>query len=238
MAPAPLANRRMLLLVVALVCSTLACTLSWLEEEDTGSPVAPDGQTGLPTVRIVSPASGQRVPVNQAVEVTVETNEAATGLTLSVDGRSGTSIGLPDDRGGPVTAILPWQPGLTGNYTLEVVAFNSRHISAPASITVEVSGSVAAAPGASGDNLGTSCTGRILISNLIIRAGPGTAYDRQGFYNVNETVTVLGHTSTNPADSWYRVRRGDGNDVWAKENANWVQVDPACNLALPITSAP
>ena len=94
MAPAPLANRRMLLLVVALVCSTLACTLSWLEEEDTGSPVAPDGQTGLPTVRIVSPASGQRVPVNQAVEVTVETNEAATGLTLSVDGRSGTSIGI------------------------------------------------------------------------------------------------------------------------------------------------
>jgi hypothetical protein len=79
---------RPLLVILALIGALLACTAS-LDSGD-GSGGTGDGTDGggagnstVPTVRILEPASGARLPANQRVDITVETDTPATSFLLN-----------------------------------------------------------------------------------------------------------------------------------------------------------
>ncbi|MBN1201716.1 MAG: SH3 domain-containing protein [Anaerolineae bacterium] len=217
------------LVLLMLVGSLLACTLSWGEDEDQDA--TPDdsgggGSGGVPTVHILSPQSGQQVPVNQRVDITVETNSTATSFVLNVGGRVAGTKAMPPGQSGPTQAILSWQPDREGTFSLEVVGFNGASAGLPAALLLEVSGTASGSP--DGDT--GVCSGRVLVSQLNYRAGPGTGATKLGQFDVGETVTVIGR---NGDTSWYKVQRTNAQQVWAVNNTQWLQVEGACS-SLPL----
>lgn len=227
----PLAWRAMVPLA-ALAAALLACSLSW-GEPGAQPPVEP-GDAGTqppgaraPTVTILEPASGARVPAGQRVDITVETDTSVDSFLLSVSGRVAGTKALPPNQSGPAKAILSWTPEREGTFSVEVVAFRGNLASAPAALILEVAG-VAAGP-TTGSAAG--CTGRVLVSQLNYRAGPGTGTSRLGQFEVGERVTVIGR---NADTSWYQVQRANSQQVWVINNAQWLQVEGQC-AALPVT---
>jgi hypothetical protein len=225
---------RWLLAFLPLAASLLACnmTMGTRSEDEPGRPTAPPTPTrvassGPPTVQILSPASGQQVPANQRVDITVET-ASATRLVLNIDGRVATTTSLPTDQTGPVQAILPWTPQREGTYDLEVVAFTSAQTSPPAALTLQVSGT-AAGPDAGAT---AGCTGRVMVSELNYRDGPGTRAAKLGKFDVGETVTIA---ARNAATTWYQVRRTNMQLVWVINNPDWLAVSGTCG-DLPVES--
>ena len=222
---------RLLLSVLLLAGALLACTLSWGQDEG-GTPEPPGGigpgaDSGTaPTVRILEPASGARVPRNQRVDVTVETGSTATSFLLSIGGRVAGTKALPPGQSGPTKAILSWLPDRDGTYSLEVIAFNGSAASAPAAMILEVSGTASAASpsGVAG------CVGRVLVSQLNYRSAPSMDQTRLGQFDVGETVTVVGRSGDT---GWYRVQRINAEQVWVINNAQWMQIEGQCET-LPV----
>jgi hypothetical protein len=225
---------RIALLFLAL--ALLACTLSLSggdgsgpgDESGNGAPVA-DAST-IPTVRIVAPTDGQQVPVNQRVDITVETDSTATTFLLSVNGRVAGTTALPD-QSGPTSAILTWTPTSAGSYTLEVRAQNGTQTSIPVAVTVQASGTASSGDSGSGSNTG-ACTGRVLVTKLNFRNAPNTDAVRLGQFQVGETVTVVGR---NAAANWWQVQRtGEDRQVWVFNNQDWMRVEGGCG-DLPVS---
>lgn len=217
-----------MLACVALAAALLACTLNFNEDVSTPAPDAgvavasPDVLTGsAPSVRIVEPGDGATVPVNQRLDLTVETDSTATRFQLNVEGRVAGTIAMPPDQSGPTSAILSWQPPRAGSYRLEVVAFNGNLPSAPAAIQIEASGLVSAPTGG-----GESCTGRVLVTQLNYRSGPATGATRLGKFAVGETVTVI---ARNEPSTWFQVQRANAQQVWVINNRQWFATEGACD---------
>jgi hypothetical protein len=224
---ARLTSFRPLLALIALVGAALACTANL--NGDGGSNNTSGGTGGggnsvstVPIVRILEPASGVSVAANQRVDITVETDTTATSFLLNVSGRVASSKALPSGQAGPTKAILSWTPTQQGTFSLEVIAFNGAAASVPASMIVQVSGT------ASATSSGTSgtCTGRVLVSQLNFRDGPGTGYTQLGQFDVGETVTVVGRDADT---SWYKVQRINMQQVWTINDARWIQIEGDCS---------
>ncbi len=214
-----------LLILVALIGAALACTANLNGEGGSGSGGGTGGGNSVstvPIVRIVEPASGVSVAANQRVDITVETDTPATSFLLNVSGRVASSKALPSGQAGPTKAILSWTPTQQGTFSLEIIAFNGAAASVPASLIVQVSGT------ASATSSGTSgtCTGRVLVSQLNFRDGPGTGYTQLGRFDVGETVTVIGRDANS---GWYKVQRMTLQQVWAINNAQWMQIEGDCS---------
>lgn len=232
MSPTRPVSRRPLLALLMLSGALLACTLSLSGDKKSTSSGAPGGSSGggdmgiVPTVRVLDPPSGAHVPRNQRVDITVETDATADRFQVNVDGRVAVTKAMPPDQSGPTKAILGWTPERDGTYNLEVIAFHGSSASAPAALVLDVSGT------ASGPAVGVAgCVGRVLVSQLNYRDGPGTAANRLGQFDVGETVTVIGR---NADGSWYQVQRFNAQQAWAINNAQWLQVEGECD-ALPVT---
>jgi hypothetical protein len=220
-------SRRPLLTLLMLSGAVLACTLSLSGDKKGTSGGSSGGSSGgadmgiVPTVRILDPASGAQVPRNQRVDITVETDSTADRFQVNVDGRVAVTKAMPPEQSGPTKAILGWTPDRDGTYNLEVIAFRGSSASAPAALILDVSGT------ASGPAAGVAgCVGRVLVSQLNFRDGPGTAANRLGQFDVGETVTVIGR---NADGSWYKVQRFNAQQVWAINNAQWLQVEGQCD---------
>ncbi len=215
---------RLLIVVAALAGALIACSLE-LSGED-GAPDqpitpranAPAEDTAAPTVRIIAPADGAVVPIRQPVDIEVETDRTATGFQLVEGGQVRSIISMPDGQTGPTKAILSWTPTREGSYHLEVIATNRSSTSAPAALALQASGTVSA-PGA------TACTGRVMVTELNYRDGPGTRAIKLGQFEVGETVTAIGR---NADTSWYRVQRANGQQVWAVNNTQWLKLEGPC----------
>lgn len=208
--------------LMLLVLMLVGCTLTVAEDETPDELQVVDGNADTaPTVRIISPASGDRVPVNQPVDIIIETDALATRLLLNVDGRVTTTKGLPADQSGPAQAILNWQPTSEGTYSIEVIAYNQQLASAPSAIQLEVSGTAAV----SSDDP-TTCTGRVLVSELNYREGPGRNSRKMGRFDMGETVTIVGR---NADTTWYKTQRSNSDQVWVINNKQWLQVDGMCS---------
>jgi hypothetical protein len=212
--------------ITVLILALLACTAS-LDGGSGGSGGgannAGEGGEGstAPTVRILEPASGTQVATNQRVDIVVETDTTATSFLLNVGGRVASSKALPSGQSGPTKAILSWTPDRQGTFSLEVIAFNGAAASLPAALLLEVSGTASATtPGQAG-----ACTGRVLVSQLNFRDGPGTNYTQLGQFDVGETVTVIGR---NAIGSWYKVQRINAQQVWTINNVDWIQFEGDC----------
>jgi hypothetical protein len=213
--------------------AVLACTLSLSGDKKSTSGGASGGSSGggdsgiVPTVRVLDPPSGAHVPRNQRVDITVETDATADRFQVNVDGRVAVTKAMPPEQSGPTKAILGWTPDRDGTYNLEVIAFHGSSASAPAALVLDVSGT------ASGPAVGVAgCVGRVLVSQLNYRDGPGTGANRLGQFDVGETVTVIGR---NVDGSWYKVQRFNAQQVWAINNAQWLQVEGQCD-AVPVVS--
>ncbi len=220
--------RRAGLLLTMLLSAALACTLRFGADEDSSQQPAPINAPGAaPTVRVLAPESGVRVPANQPLDITVATDSAATSFLMSVGGRVATTKALPPGQSGPAQAILTWTPDRQGTFTLEIVAFNGSAASAPATLLVEVSG-VASGAGA---GTGAGCSGRVVVDSLNFREGPGTSAARRGRFALGELVTIIGR---NADTSWWQVQRANGEQGWAINNGQWLQISGACD-GLPVT---
>ncbi len=220
---------RALIVIGALSVALLACTLTF-----NTSPAAPndpgaDANSGgnpdagvAPVVRIIEPASGVTAPANQPLDLIVQTDTTATRFQLTAGGQVASTKSLPDDQSGPTSAILSWTPLREGTYTLEVVAYNDLLPSPPAAIMVTVSGTAGGGPAAQS---GAGCTGRVLVSQLNFRDGPGTSYTKLGQFQTGETVTVIGRNADN---TWRKVQRSNAQLVWVSNNPQWLQTEGAC----------
>jgi hypothetical protein len=229
---ARLTSFRPLLMLIALAGVALACTAQFdggSSGSSTNNGSDSSGGSGggsnvstVPIVHILEPASGVSVPANQRVDITVETDTTATSFLLNAGGRVASSKALPSGQAGPTKAILSWTPTQQGTFSLEVIAFNGAAASVPASLIVQVSGTASAtSPGAS-----STCTGRVLVSQLNFRDGPGTGYTKLGQFDVGESVTVVGRDADT---SWYKVQRMNLQQVWAINNAQWMQIEGDCS---------
>ncbi len=179
-----------------------------------------------PTVRIVDPTDGAVVAVGQRVDITVQTQTPADRFTLTVNGVVVSTKALPPDQSGDTAAILSWTPQYEGTYTLEVVAYHGVVAGPSATLQLQVAETEASGGGAS-----TACVGRVLVSQLNFRDGPGTNYTRLGQFQVGETVNVLG---TNAARTWLKVQRVlNGQQVWVINKSQWMQLEGPC-MNLPI----
>ncbi|MBN1566166.1 MAG: SH3 domain-containing protein [Anaerolineae bacterium] len=213
------------------ILALLACTLSFDggSGDTNGVPVSDAGGSSatIPTVRVVAPTNGQQVPINQRVDVTVETDSTATSFLLSVNGRSAGSKAMPPDQSGPTSAILTFTPDRAGPYTLDVRAYNGSRVSAPALITVEASASAVSGSNSGSSGSGAGCTARILVTKLNFRDAPNTDAIRLGQFEVGETVTVVGR---NADTSWWQVRRAtDDRLVWVINRSAWIQTEGDCS---------
>ena len=217
------------LIVAALLAgAVLACTATF----EGGTPESQPPDSGpssgpAPTVRIVEPESGVRVAANQRLDITVATDTTTTSFLMSVGGRVASTKALPPDQSGPTQAILTWTPDREGTYTVQVVAFNGPAASQPAALIVEVSG-VTSGPVPGGV---AGCVGRVVVTSLNFREGPGTGTARLGQFALGETVTIIGRS----ADSgWWKVQRANAQQAWAVNNAQWLQVEGQCD-AVPVS---
>jgi len=228
-------SARPLLVIVMLIGALLACTASLNSGDENPDGADSNGGNGggsggsgsAPLVRILEPASGASVPANQRVDITVETDTTATSFLLNVDGRVAGTKALPPGQSGPTQAILTWLPTRQGTFNVEVIAYNGGAASAPALLTLQVSGT---GTGITPGQTAGGCTGRVLVSQLNFRSGPSTSSGKLGQFDVGETVTVIGR---NADTSWYQVERVNRQQVWTINNAQWIQVSGGCaNVAV------
>lgn len=220
----------LLIVAAALAGAALACSLDMsgggnepATRRDASLTDTPAEDTAAPTVRITAPSDGAIVPVGRPVHIEVETDRTATGFQLVEGGLVRSVISMPEGQSGPTKAILSWTPAREGRYQLEVFATNRNSTSAPAAIAVQASGT--------GEATGTStCTGRVMVTELNFRDGPGTRSAKLGQFEVGETVTGIGR---NADSSWYRVQRANSQQVWVINNAQWLRMEGPCG-ELPV----
>ena len=122
---------------------------------------------------------------------------------------------------GPATAILTWTPDRLATYAVEVYALNGRAVSQPAQITLQgVSG-----PAVTSGDTATTCTARIMVSELNFRDGPSTTAGRLGQFDTGETVQVIGQ---NTGGTWYQVQRFNNEQGWVINNSQWLATEGQC----------
>lgn len=216
--------------VALLALAALACSLDFGSDSDP----AVSGDSGstpatVPVLRVLEPASGAQVPPNEQIDIRVTTDSTATSFLINVNGRVASRKALPPGQAGPTEAILGWTPSRSGDYTLELIAFNGAQASLPVALVLEVTTAAASAQPGSGS---ASCTARIVVTQLNFRDGPGVSATRLGQFDVGETVAVIGR---NADTSWYRVQRSNGQQAWTSNNPQWLQLSGNC-ANLPVVT--
>lgn len=241
-------NKKIWLFVLLLLSSALACNLTRGGDDnnnDAGNSetisdtLSVQENTTPPTVQIVSPADGQQVIVDTAVDVRVNATHdvGVQRIQMSVDGNTVSSKSLLENPTN-VEVLLAWTPDRRGSFTLEVQAFHGSTGSQPAQIVLQVfpEGSILSNPiggqAPTAQSASGTCNGRILISNLNSRSGAGTNFTKLGKFDVGETVLIIGRDA---AREWYEIRRDDGQEVWVINNSDWLETSGDCSN-VPTTS--
>jgi hypothetical protein len=226
---------RLRVIMVFLLGGLLACSLSFGgDDSDSDGGDSPDTTSpntsntgGAPSISIREPSDGSQVSVNQPVEIVVASDSTVTGFQLNVNGQVRSTISMPPEQRGPATAILTWTPDRLATYAVEVYALNGRAVSQPAQITLQgVNG-----PAVSSGDTATTCTARIMVSELNFRDGPSTTSGRLGQFDTGETVQVIGQ---NTGGTWYQVQRFNNEQGWVINNSQWLATEGQCG-ALSVT---
>lgn len=234
---------RMGLLVLLVSLTTLACNLT-RGADDSGTPdlsgpndTANNQQNANPpAVQIFTPQDGQQVYVDDPVEVRVNAQHdiGVQRIQMVVDGQTVSSKALLDNPTN-VDVLLSWTPDQRGSYTLEVQAFHGSVGSEAASVNLQVfpEGAILSNP-ASGQPQptaanATTCTGRVLISNLNIRSGPGTSFTDLGSFDTGETISITGRNTDNRSREWFKIQRSNGQEAWVINNSDWIETSGNCD---------
>ncbi|NDJ78906.1 MAG: SH3 domain-containing protein [Chloroflexi bacterium] len=231
---------RLFLVIAALVMALLACSIDLGGDDEADDPDA-DTPATPPTVTIISPQNMAQFPVNQRIDIVVETSADATLLQLLNPDPIGTlSIsGANVSEAGTKTATLNWKPERQGTYQLQVIASTGELSSDPIPLTLII-GDSSVVPGSGstvvpgGDPASTTtCVGTVVIASLNFRSEPNTDNDPLGKFAQNEVVTITGRTVSG---DWYQVRRPNGDTGWGASSRSgnvYIQADATCIANLP-----
>jgi hypothetical protein len=229
-------------LAVSLACNIQAQPdSSSTSDGGTGDAVADSngGSGEAPTVQIISPSNGQQVALGQDVDIRVAATHSSgiNRLQLNVGNRTSSTKSFPEPSSS-AEALLRWRPDRQGTFELSVIAFGGGSFSQPATLTLQVVGrddpinnpvTGQPAPVTAG---ATECIGRVLISNLRIRTGPGTNFENAGNFALNEQVTLIAQSADG---AWFKMRRLDASENWVINNPEWIEATGNCS-ALPVAS--
>lgn len=201
--------------IVALFAVLLlaACNLS--PQEETLPTATPTTQADTkPTVTILTPETGSEHRVNTELRVSANVRDSVgvTRITMSANGQPVKTVSTR--VGDTITdkiEVLDYIPLVSGEVTLQVIAYRNQVASDPAQVTVRI---VSAQPtattgvivtqGPSIDPNDPTC--RALINNpLNFRTGPGTNYPSIVTLATGQVVPVVGRLGDN---SWYQLSRG------------------------------
>ena len=167
-------------------------------------------ETILPSVVISSPVAGSQFNAGQRIIVQATATDVAEGivrLELWVGGQKQAESISPVPSGqSPFTANMEWSPQIAGDYTLEVLAFNTRGVrSAPTVVNVTVLSIDGIPTDTSTPTLGPVEGGNpvsTVQTDLNVRTGPGTQYAVIGLLSAGTVVDIAGR---NEDTSWWYI---------------------------------
>jgi hypothetical protein len=245
----PIRSFALLLTLWVAALALTACNLT----DDRSEPVTPTPLvTSPPTatkplVTITSPASGSEVRVNTQVLITANVRDevGVTRVQMTANGvpvKTVSSETLAGDR--EKNVVLDFQPLVTGDVQVQVIAYRGNGASAvasdPANLTVRVVSVTASnTPLPSGG----STTGPIINPNdptcravpttgVNFRSGPGTNFAVITQLGTNSVVPVVGRLGDN---SWYQLNNF-GALGWV--SGGFVTLYGANCATVPVISAP
>ena len=227
------------ILALVVIVLAIAATSAYLLSRGRGSALA-----DAPVVVITAPVAGSDVQVNQPV--TVQTTASAPSgvkrIELWVSGVKTSEATSPVAQGQPtLTASFQWTPQVPGTYTLEIRAFNVNEVaSAPTVVTVNAVGDTPAGsdtptptftptpftPTPTVPNTPSLTT----LTDLNVRAGPGTDYDLLGLLPSGSSVEVVGRDETR---QWWQIRFAP-----SPNQLGWVVSDPAYSRTSGVENVP
>jgi hypothetical protein len=236
------AATRSFFVILAFCSSTaLACNAPFMQSGTSATSVAAasaasdDGSR--PQVVIEAPVNGAQAVVQQPLTVKVHATDSS-GITRVEMRESGRIVSSQPSPSPAVdfTALLGYRPTNVGSVTLEIVAYRQAVASDPVTITVQIvaaSDLINPVDPTTGANAGVICVVRVNISNLNLRAGPGTTHRVLTTLQVGEQMNVTGR---NADSSWYQIKRSNNTSGWV--SAAYVSPDRDCSSAPVTTPAP
>ena len=197
-----------------------------------GLPACLIGEPRRPTVSILTPANDERLAVGTEVlvqSVSVSQNQISrVELWVNDEWVDTQTANLPTS----FTAIQAWTPETEGGYLLEVRAFDAENLQ---SLSAAVQ--VMAVPGEGliiKDDISTPPVGDqptvTTKTNLNIRAGPSTDFDRLAVMRQGETALIIGK---NTAGTWWLIERSQ-----LPGGSGWVSAHPQFSTALNTADVP
>lgn len=227
------------ILALVIVVLAIAAASAYLLTRGRGSALA-----DAPAVVITAPVAGSDVQVNQPV--TIQTTASAPSgvkrIELWVSGVKTAEATSPVAQGQPtLTASFQWTPQVPGTYTLEIRAFNVNEVvSAPTMVTVNAVGDAPAGSGTPTPTLTPtpftptptvpSTPSLTTLTDLNVRAGPGTGYELLGLLPSGASVEVVGRDETR---QWWQIRFAP-----SPNQLGWVVSDPAYSRTSGVENVP
>ena len=207
-------KNRLWLLVLLLILTTLACSLTGADDDEADeSPtveLAPPEAIGgdPPSVIINSPPNNSEVSIGTDVLVysIAQDDVGITRVELLQDGQLINTVTSPDPVGQVELSVLQsWIPAETGTVTLEVVPYRGDVRGESASVTLQVREDATglqspiptltfAVPAATVD---LTCRGRINLGPLNVRAEPNDRADILTTVTAGEVIPLIGRTGGN-----------------------------------------
>lgn len=241
-------TRKLLLMVVVLVTLS-ACNLA-RGRPQTSPTATTDAGSGRPVVTISSPEDGDEVVVNTDlfVSATASDTTGVTRVQLIANNQIVKTVSSESTGGDRnMNVLLDYRPPLTGDLTLEVIAYRGAVASEPATvdITVRANQSQVTATIAPQTNVPpidpNDPTCRALTNvPLNVRTGPGTVYPRITTLSAGTQAPIVGRVGDN---SWWQVRLANGQIGWviqrnpANPNEQFISIFGNCSL-IPIVNPP
>jgi hypothetical protein len=205
---------------------------------------------GKPTVLITSPQNNAEVAVGTQVLVSAVAtdNVGVTRVQLAANNQIVKTVSSESPSGQRnFQVVLDYTPRETGTVTLQILAYRDAIASDPALVTIVVKTAITAPTATSGISVPGQPGGGVpqppvidpndptcralTNTNLNLRTGPGTNYDRITVLAAGAVVPIIGRVADN---SWWQVRSGSSTG-WV--SAQYTSVYGICT-ATPIVAAP
>lgn len=216
---------RSLLVLLALIGATTACTLQ--RGGDTPS-LSPTPVAERPSVEILEPAEGATVERGQPLTIRARATGASgvTRVELRVNNNVVDSQ-VPAEQIAPTSldVVLDYTPEAVGRIVLSVTAYSNNIAGQPALRTLNVVDELdpgaggapgttqTAAPIATSAPYNPLCRARINVA-LNFRRGPGVEYDQIATFSAGQEVPISGYADR-PDGRWWQVSWG-GQFGWVK----------------------
>jgi uncharacterized protein YraI len=230
----------LLLLTLLLGACNLATSTQLTHQAPTPTvPVA----TTRPVVTISDPDDGAEFVVNENVLVSAGASDpiGVTRIELRVNGQVVKTVSSQQASGEQnLAALLDYRPTLTGEATLQVIAYRNTIASDPAEVRIVVRQSQTQVTATRLPDVSVPIinpndpTCRLLPNTTVnLRSGPSTTYTPIGALVAGTIAPIVGRL---PDNSWWQVRVGS-TFGWVTGDRQFVTVLGNC-LSIPVSAPP